>query len=158
MHYISLLQNCSGLRLVGAFGLMGLYAVRKLECKQGLFLSWWCSGLSLWWLSLLWAWVLGTRGFVSCSFTQLWLQAQSMDWKVKTVLWCSELVESSWIRDWTHVPCIGRFLITASPGKCLGSFTVNDFSLWSHKPKILFEYFLMYCWRSNIHFKTDCRI
>ena len=74
-----------------------------------------CAGFSLWWLLLLRS--MGSRcvGFSSCSTLaqQLWLagsRAQAQQ------LWHTGLVApwhvgSSWTRDRTHVPCIGRRIL-----------------------------------------------
>ena len=68
-------------------------------------------GFSLQWLLLLLSTDSRHKGFRSCS-----TQAQKL-WL--TGLVASQNVESSWTRDSTRVPCIGRqFLFTVSPGKC----------------------------------------
>ena len=62
-----------------------------------------CTSFSLWWLLLLRS--TGSRhvGFSSCG-----MRAQKL-WR--TGLVAPRHVESSWSRDWTHVPCIGRWIL-----------------------------------------------
>ena len=71
--------------------------LRATSCRL---LSLWCMGFSLRWLPLLWSTGSGHMGFSSCS---MWAQ----------YLWHTGLVvrrhvESSWTRDQTCVPCVGR--------------------------------------------------
>ena len=74
-----------------------------------------CAGFSLWWLLLLWS--MGSRhmGFSSCGTRaqQLWLtgsraQAQQ-SWHMGLLVLGH--VGSSWTRNRTHVPCIGRQIL-----------------------------------------------
>ena len=87
----------------------------SLVVASGGYSSLQCMDFSLWWLLLLRS--MGSRheGFSSCGTRaqQLWLvgsraQAQQL-WR--TGLVAPWHVGSSWIRDQTHVPCIGRWIL-----------------------------------------------
>ena len=62
-----------------------------------------CAGFSLRWLLLLRSMALGATGFSSCGS-----RAQEL-WR--TGLVAPQHVGSSWTRDWTCVPCIGRWIL-----------------------------------------------
>ena len=73
--------------------------------------SLWCAGFSLWWLLLLRS--TGSRRTCGMRAQQLWLtgsraQAQQL-WH--TGLVAPRHVGSSWTRDRTRVPCIGRWIL-----------------------------------------------
>ena len=71
----------------------------------------WCTGLSLWWLLLLW----GT-GCTVLRLQQLWC----------TALVTSRHAESSWTRDQTHVSCIGRQILNHwTTREALCSFSIK---------------------------------
>ena len=85
-----------------------------VEANRG-YSSLWCTGFSLRWLLLLQS--TGSRhvGFSSCGTwaQQLWLagsrvKAQQL-WR--TGLVAPQHVGSSWTRDQTHVPCVGRWIL-----------------------------------------------
>ena len=73
-----------------------------------------CMGFSLQWLLLLQSTGFRCMGFSSCSTQaqQLWLSGPKA-WPQS--LWPTQLlpriVESSWTRDRTHVPCTGRWIL-----------------------------------------------
>ena len=83
-----------------------------------------CTGLSLRWLLLLQSTGSKHMGFSSCGTRaqQLWLMGSRVQ---AQQLWYMALVAlrhvgSSWTRDRTHVPCIGRRILNhCPPGKSL---------------------------------------
>ena len=74
--------------------------------------SLWCPGfLSLWWLILLWSMAPGVRGL------------QQLHLRGLVALWH---MDSSWTRDWTHVPALaGRFRSTVPPWMSSRFFSID---------------------------------
>ena len=100
---------------LAVLGLLCCVWALSLVAGSGAYISLWCTGFSLQWLLLLWSTGSRHMGFSSCG-TQaqyLWLKgsrAQAQYW------WCTGLVAlwhvgSSQPRAWTHVPCIGWWIL-----------------------------------------------
>ena len=83
--------------------------------EQGCYSSLRCACFSLWWLLLLRSTGSRHAGFSSCGMRahQLWLtgsRAQAQQWW-RTGLVAPWHMGSSWTRDRTRVPCIGRWIL-----------------------------------------------
>ena len=95
----------SGLKKLFMFGCTGssLLLLRLSLIVASRVYSLWCTGFPLQWLLLFWS-----TGFRLVGVNSWSTRAQR--------LWCMDLVAlrhvtSSWTRDWTRVPCIGRQIL-----------------------------------------------